>query len=182
MSQIDKSKPIQALPAMPRTDQQLKDYLRALFQYFPDEIKLHDAKLSSAQKLGGTCTKLGNGRYTIRISRNFDTRVGFLATALHELSHAYEWQTYGDSNHGKRFMAINDAAIASMGLSEVIKASRCHSEDLRVKKAKKIPLRKASAFKPTSRFTLWCKANNYQAGYNPTAILTYQALTGLKAG
>lgn len=180
MSILDKTKPVK-LPAIPRTDRQLKDYLKALLCYFPADIRITSAKLTTAQSLGGTCRWLGGNKVQIRISQNFDSRLGFLATALHELSHGYEFVVFGESNHGKRFMAINNNAIAVMGLSDVITAARCHSEDLRHKTAPRVSVKQPQKYQPTSAFLAWCKGNGYGLQYSAITIRTYQALTGKQA-
>lgn len=120
------------VPPMPSNDVELMEYLNYLNQVsFEGLITITSAKFNRRYS-----TKAGQASNTgaIQMNAHIGCKYEFLSTAIHELTHLFEYQSYGNSSHGKRFLRINQQALNLFGVGEVIKASARHSHKELVKK------------------------------------------------
>lgn len=125
------------IPTIPTDDTELIEYLEfANSTAFDGLINIHSARFNKRLKVcAGRC--YSDNR--IEMNPHIDDPIQFLNTALHELAHAYDFQFYGDSNHGDRWQGIFQIALNKWGLDEFIEVSRCHNYETLKKKSTKRP-------------------------------------------
>lgn len=123
------------VPAIPESDVELMEYLEHCNKVsFEGILKITKAAFNSRLKTtAGRAWRSGK----VEMNTHIECKYEFLSTALHELTHLYEFQSFGDSSHGKRFIRINQQAVNLFGLGSVIRASSRHSHKALKKKVTK---------------------------------------------
>lgn len=108
-------------PAIPTDNRELNRYLqRVSIKGFNKKVEVRETVLGRGKCLTG-CYWHVSGK--IMVSSMIDTRLMFLDTAIHELSHGYGVQYDLSYNHDVMFHQIYRAAIANMGLADILESS-----------------------------------------------------------
>lgn len=153
-------------PAIPTNDYELRGYLSRLVQYFPGSITINSVLLGKGtHTIGWYRPKTER----IMVSSAIDTRLQFLSTALHELSHAYGYQTGTAYGHSKAWYKVNNDAIARAGLSSVLTASRCHDGIFKPVTSK--PIAKSIVQPLTPQYVKFCQSKSLDPNSTTAKVL-----------
>jgi hypothetical protein len=76
----------------------------------------HNIQLFYSSKVFAWAIPAEDKKITLQIQRNFSCKTTFFTVLIHEMVHAWEYQTYGRMGHGKRFSAWRQPIRECTGL------------------------------------------------------------------